>query len=159
MPQRPDKTPRLSGSRICEISGVNRQTRDKWVRDGLLRKSESYDQLDLIELVVLNLLLATLRKKEAKLAWIRIRPQLRDVMPSSSLTLVWDGQRRNAELALANDDIVACVRHGRPVHVIDVGTPIEQAREAFRREMEVLGAQTDSRRRADEGRRGARRAT
>ena len=145
----PDKTARLSGSRICEISGVNRQTRDRWVDHGLLRKSDSYDQLDLIEVVVLKLLLSTLRKKEAKLAWMRVRPQLRELMPGPQLTLVWDGQRRAAELALTDDQVVALIRHGRPVQVVDLGTPIEQGREAFRRELEIVAAQAEARREAE----------
>ena len=135
---------------MCEISGVNRQTRDKWARDGLLRKADSYDQLDLIEVVVLKLLLATLRKKEAKLAWLQVGPKLRELMPGPQLTLVWDGQRRAAELGLTADEIVPLVRHGRPVQVIDIGTPIEHAREAYRRELEVLTAQAEARRVGDE---------
>ena len=123
---------------MCEIGGVNRQTRDKWADEGLLGKRDDYDQLDLLELVVLKLLLGTLRKKDAKIAWSTIRPKLRELMPGQSLTLVWDAQRRTAELALAHEEIAPLVLHGRPVQVVNLGTAIHEARSAFRRELDVV---------------------
>jgi hypothetical protein len=149
MPIHPDDQPRLSGTRICEITGVNRQTRDKWASDGLVRKSDYYDQLDLVELVVLNLLLHTLRKKHAKIAWIRVRAKLKDLLPGPQLTLVWDAERRTADLAFDRDEIVELVRIGRPVQVIDLGGAIERAREAFRRDAEAASAIAESARAAD----------
>jgi hypothetical protein len=143
MPSRPDDAKRISGSRLCEITGVNRQTRDKWASDGLLRKADDYDQLDLIEVVVLKLLLETLRKKHARIAWARIRPKLREVMATPRLTLVWDAERRLAELAFDPESIVALVKHGRSVQVLDLGGSVEDARAAFRREVEAVAAVDD----------------
>lgn len=159
MPDRSDTSVRLPGSRLCEISGVNRQTRDKWARDGLLRKGDDYDQLDLVELVILKLLLETLRKKEAKLAWAGIRPHLRNLMPGPQLTLVWDPQRRAAKLALTDEEIVPLVRHGRPVQVLDLGTAVDDARAAFRREVEALAVQAEARRRAQQSAADARQTS
>jgi hypothetical protein len=116
------------------MCGVIRQTRDKWADEGLLRRRDEYDQYDLIELVILSLLLQTLRKRDAKLAWRSVRPQLRDVIAGPHLMLVWDVQQRSAGLALTPEDVVALVSHGRPVQVLDVGRLVEEAREAFRRE-------------------------
>src|SRR5438552_2532586 len=98
MPGRSDTTPRLTGSRLCEITGVNRQTRDTWSHAGLLRKGDGYDEFDLGEAVVLKLLLETLRKKDAKIAWLSIRPRLKQVLPGRRLMMVWDATRRSAEL-------------------------------------------------------------
>jgi hypothetical protein len=140
MPARADdmsSAPRLTGSRLCEISGINRQTRDKWAAEGLLRKADDYDQLDLVETVALGLLLATLRKKHARVAWLAIRPELKSVMPGPQLTMVWDAERRSADLAFDAKTIAKLVRHGRPVQVIDLGTAIERAREAYRRDREA----------------------
>jgi hypothetical protein len=137
MPSAPDDVPRLRGSRLCEITGVIRQTRDKWAAQGLLREAESYDELDLVEVVILDALLGALKKSHAKIAWGIIRPKLRAVMPGPSLVVVWDPQTRSAELALDDATIVSLVRHGRAVHVVDLGAPVQQAREAFRREVET----------------------
>jgi hypothetical protein len=145
MPARPDDPLRLSGSRLCEITGVNRQTRDTWTDAGLLRKGNDYDQFDLVELVVLKLLLDTLPKKHAKFAWTRVRSQLKELMPGPQLTLVWDPQRRSAELAFDAEAIIPLVRHGRPVQVLDLGSAVELAREAFRREAEAVAAQQAAR--------------
>jgi hypothetical protein len=95
--------------------------------------------------VVLKLLLETLRKKDAKLAWTSVRPQLRDLMPGPQLTFVWDPQRRAAELALEPEAIVPLVRHGRPVQVLDLGSEVERARDAFRREVEAVAIQEAAR--------------
>jgi hypothetical protein len=137
MPVRPDDAPRLRGSRLCEITGVIRQTRDKWAQRGLLRSADDYDQFDLVELAVLKLLFDSLKKSHVTIAWARVRPNLREVMPGPQLTLVWDPQRRSAELSFDADEIVALARHGRPVHVLDLGSAVEWAREAFRREVEA----------------------
>lgn len=155
MPKGPDSGQRLSGSRLCEISGVNRQTRDKWARDGLLRKGDEYDEFDLVEVVVLHLLLDKLRKKDAKVAWARVRPQLRGLLPGPKLTLVWDGQCRTADLVIDDDAIVSLVRHGRPVQVVDLGTEVRRARDAFRRDIGAAGAVDGTARQAPRGVRGA----
>jgi hypothetical protein len=132
---------RVAGSRLCELCGINRQTRDKWADGGLLRKRAAYEQLDLIEAVVLKLLLATLRKNEAKVAWMQLRPQLRSVVAGGDLTLVRDGQRRAADLALTAEDVLSLVRHGRPVQVLHLGPVVEDARAAFRREVALHASQ------------------
>jgi hypothetical protein len=124
---------------------VNRQTRDKWAKAGLLHKGQDYDQVDLVEVVVLKLLLETLPKKHAKLAWTRIRAQLRDLMPGPQLTLVWDPQRSSAELVFEAEAIVSLVRHGRPVQVVDLGSEVERVRGAFHREAEATAAQNAAR--------------
>lgn len=141
MPARSDAIPRLRGSRLCEISGVLRQTRDKWAARGLLRAADDYDEFDLVELVVLNLLFSSLKKSHVPIAWRQVQPKLRDLLPSPVLTLVWDPQNRKAEFAFEAETIVALVNHGRPVHVIDLGPPVFRAREAFRRDTDARRAQ------------------
>lgn len=59
-------------------------------------------------------------------------------MPGPQLTLVWDPRRRAARLALGEAEVVELVRHGRPVQVLDLGSAVEDAREAFRREIDLL---------------------
>jgi hypothetical protein len=153
MPSRSDESATLSCSRLCEIAGVNRQTRDQWALADLLRKASDYEELDLVETVVLKLLLDTLPKRHAKIAWPLVRPALRQVVPGPNLTLVWDPARRSAELALDVDTIALLVRHGRPVQVLDVGSAVTRAREAFRRDVE---ASHGSKQTARAGRRAAR---
>ena len=135
MPRRSDASARISASRLCEISGVLRQTRDKWAQRGLLRSGEDYDELDLVELVVLNLLFATLRKSHVPIAWDHIRPSLREAVPREGMTLVWDPQRRSAAVAFDADAIVSLARQGRPVWVLELGDVVERARDAYRREV------------------------
>jgi len=135
MPARSDDEPRVRGSRLCEIAGLNRQTRDKWVDRGLLTKTNECDQVDLVELIVLKLLSDNLKKGHVRIAWEEVRPKLREVVPGPNLTLVWDPQRRSAVLAFDPKEIVDLVRHGRLVQVLDIGHAIQWAREAFRREV------------------------
>jgi hypothetical protein len=135
MPEKPDDARRVSGSRLCEICGVVRQTRDRWADQGLLRRADGYGELDLVEVAVLNLLYRTIRKMHVEVAWASVRPSLRSVVPGTQLTLVWDPQRRSAELALDDEAIARLVRHGRPTQVLDIGAAIDQARTAFRREV------------------------
>ena len=119
----------------------------------MLRKAAEYDEFDLVETVVLKLLLDALPKRHAKVAWPGVRPVLRDVVPGPELTLVWDAERRSAELAFGGEAIVSLVRHGRPVQVLDVGSAVTRAREAFRRDVEATRAGTAT---ARPGQRAAR---
>lgn len=135
MPTRTDTTPRLSGSRLCEISGVLRQTRDKWAGRGLVRAADHYDELDIVELVVLKSLFDSLKKSHVRIAWSQVRAELRGLVPGPTLSLVWDPQHRVAKLAFDDATIVTLVRHGRPVHVLDLGPSVKRARDAFRREV------------------------
>jgi hypothetical protein len=154
MPAQPDDAARLNGSRLCEIAGVIRQTRDKWASQGLLRAADGYEEIDVIEVVILNALLTSLKKGHAKVAWVQVRPKLRDVMPGPGLAVVWDHQRRNAELVLDDSTIGSSVRHGRPVQVVDVGSAVLHAREAFRRDLQRSSATRPVRTRARKRRSG-----
>jgi hypothetical protein len=138
MPKRPDAASRISAARLSELCGVNRQTRDKWISKGLLQQSEGCDQFDLVELVVLNLLFGTVKKSHVGVIWREVQPKLRELMPGPRLALVWDPQTRAANLALDDATIAGLVRHGRPVHVLDLGGPIELARAAFKREVGAM---------------------
>jgi hypothetical protein len=100
-----------------------------------VRSDESYDELDVVEVVVLNILLSTLRKKHVRAAWQDVRPRLRTALPGAHLWVVWDPQRLEAELASDDAGVARLVRHGRPVQVIDVAPAVEEARGAFRREI------------------------
>jgi hypothetical protein len=135
---------------------VIRQSRDRWVERGLLRRSDDYDEFDLLELVVLKLLFDTLRKSHVELAWSRVRPSLREVIPGSHLTLVWDIQHRSAELSLDDATLSRLVRHGRLVQALDIGKAIDEARRAFRREIErvTIVAEAPSTRRLARERKG-----
>jgi hypothetical protein len=135
MARRADDERSITRSRVCEIGGVNRQTRDKWAARGLLLNRDRCGELDLVELVVLSTINRTIRKGHVPIAWNQVRAKLREGLPTSGLTLVWDVQARKAEFARDERAIVDLVRHGRPVHVIDLAAPIDAARRAFRNEL------------------------
>jgi hypothetical protein len=135
MVHRPDVTRAISRSRLCEIGGVNRQTRDKWVARGLLPDNAPCGELDLIALVVLNALYGTIKKGHVPIAWRQIESDLRQSVPAGGLKLVWDIQARKAALASDDASVVELVRHGGPVHVIDLAERIDAVRTAFRNEL------------------------
>jgi hypothetical protein len=126
--------------RICEMAGVSRQTRQKWVDRQLLAQRSECGELELIELVVLRALYASIRKSHVPIAWGHVQPRLRDAIPAESVTVVWDMQTRVAVLASEESDVFALVAHGRPVQVLDLGTEIALARQAFRNEVDTQRA-------------------
>jgi hypothetical protein len=143
----PDNKRTLSGARLSEVVGVLRQTRDAWAARGLLRRRDRYELFDLVELAVLSELSKFLRKHDVPVAWAQVRPALKTVVATPSLALVWDSQERRATLTFEDNEIMALVRHGRPIQVIDLGARIASARGAFDRETRRDGASTVARQR------------
>ncbi len=156
MAEHSDDFPGLRASRLCAITGVRPQTRDDWVRRGLLDAAPQYRELDVIEQAVLKGILNRLPKSHIPLFWFSLRKELRAVVPSPRLTLVWDPEIRVATIARDTEQLVDAVRHGRPVYAVPLGELIVNARSAYRREVEaLLEARRARRRPAPARRRGA----
>lgn len=136
MPMPSDNKPGLSASRVCKLTGVRPQTRDTWVRRGLLRTAERYGELDVIEQAVLKALLSLLPKSDVPLVWRELRPTLRLSTGHSDLLAAWDTQRRDVVITSTSNELSAAVRHGRPVFVIPLGDIVLEARRVYRAEVE-----------------------
>jgi hypothetical protein len=143
MPRPTDGAKNLPPSRLCDIAGVARQTREKWVARGLLRDAPHCDQVDLVELVVLRQLFNVIRKSHVPVVWSAIREELRKNLPGQALTVVWDHQRRMAHLSFDDSSIVQLARHGRPVQLILIGTIVTESRDAYRRELAAYTARAE----------------
>jgi hypothetical protein len=136
----PDAPRSIRPSRVCEICGVLRQTRQKWIDRGLLQERSACGEIDLMETVVLRILFATIRKSHVRIAWQQIQHRLRETIPNQGLTIIWDVERREATLVTADASVIGAVRHGRPVQVIPLDEPIAAAREAFRKEIAAINS-------------------
>jgi hypothetical protein len=137
MAPRSDTARGLRPARICEFAGVIRQTRDKWVDRGLLSARVDCGELDVVELVALKTLYASVRKSHVPIAWTQVQPKLRETIPATGFVLVWDVQARRASFAHDATQVFQLVTHGRPVQVVDLATPIDLARKAFRNEVDA----------------------
>jgi hypothetical protein len=124
----------LSANRLCAMTGVRYQTRDRWAQRGLLRKAPSYGELDLIEQLVLKALLATIPKSHVDLVWDQVRGALRGIAGNNRAALVWDSELRQAKVSRSDAALSTLVRHGRPVYVLPLGEIASQARAAYRAE-------------------------
>ena len=132
-----DSEPRsfgLSANRLCAMTGVRYQTRDRWAKRGLLRKAPPYGELDLIEQLVLKALLATIPKSHVDLVWYQVRGDLRGIAGNNRAALVWDSELRQAKVSRSDAALSNLVRHGRPVYVLPLGEIVSQARAAYRAE-------------------------
>lgn len=153
MASRPDKQARLSASRVCAITGVRPQTRDTWVKRGLLRSADQHGELDVIEQAVVKVLLSTVPKSHVDLVWHELRPRLWSTLIHRRMAVVWDPQARRVTVASDDTELADAVRHGRPVQVVPVGDVVAEARRVYRVEAEAAArsaaARSDSRRAAN----------
>jgi hypothetical protein len=124
----------LSANRLCAMTGVRYQTRDRWAQRGLLRKAPSYGELDLIEQLVLKALLATIPKSHVNLVWDQVRGALPGIAGNDRAALVWDSELRQAKVSRSDAALSNLVRHGRPVYVLALGEIASQGRAAYRAE-------------------------
>jgi hypothetical protein len=124
----------LSANRLCAMTGVRYQTRDRWAKRGLLRKAPPYGELDLIEQLVLKALLATIPKSHVDLVWHEVRGDLTGIAGNHRAALVWDFEIRQAKVSRSDATLSDLVRHGRPVYVLALGEIASQARAAYRAE-------------------------
>jgi hypothetical protein len=134
MARRSDGPPTISEERLCEIAGVNRTTRRKWAKRGLLRARKSgYEESDAVELSILNRLSTTLGPFDAAVAWRQIRDEVGNQEGSAKIDLVFDTQYKHALLTTGLARLGPKLRHGRPVRVISLNDAIEEIRQAFER--------------------------
>jgi hypothetical protein len=133
MPPRPDGRGTLSEARLCEIAGVERSTRRKWVKRKLLHARPVYTEDDAVELAVLALLAATLGPTDAPVAWVQIRGDVMRRKWGRELDLIFDTQLKAALLTNDLPSLAASLRHGRPVRVVSLHRTIDEIRSAFKR--------------------------
>jgi hypothetical protein len=127
-------TPRkLSESLMCRLADVNRQTRRRWLKAGLLSEREDYGLVDLLELVVCNRLTQSLGPSDGRDAWLQVRGLLRRQLPNPSVDVVFSVADHHAQLVSAHADLIAAVRHGRPVRVVQVGEEMRRVQDALER--------------------------
>ncbi len=134
MARRPDGSATISEERLCEIAGVNRTTRRKWAKRGLLRaRKTGYEESDAVELAVLNRLTALLGPSDGPLAWKQTRPEIAKQRSSAQVDLIFDQQYKEALLTTRVGSIGTRLRHGRPVRVINLSDVISEIRQVFKR--------------------------
>lgn len=131
------KPDRLSARRVCALTSVLAQTRDTWVRRGLLRSGSDFGELDVIEQAVLKELLDKLPKGDVRTVWEEVRGHLRSTLTGAEATVVWDVGARRVELLPDDTELRRAVCHGRPVHVVPLGELVAGARRAYRQEVEA----------------------
>lgn len=153
MAPKPDSFPGLSASRLCSLTGVRPQTRETWVRRGLLRAARTYGELDVIEQAVLKALLATVPKSQVEHVWHELRPSLRRLSQGDAVW-VWDPETRRATDATDDEALRAAVVHGRPVYALPVGQIAVEARSVYRAEVRTHERVAAARRAPAPGRRG-----
>lgn len=119
MPGETDRTLRFSGRALARAAGVLPQTRESWIRRGLLQQKESYDLDDLAKVVALDLLQRCLPKGDARNAWSQLEPKLDSIAAAD--ILVWESGREEMTIAEGADALVEAVSHGRPVRVLPIG--------------------------------------
>lgn len=129
-----DSLPGLSASGVCSLTGVRPQTRETWVKRGLLRSAKQYGELDVIEQAVVKALLATLPKSHVDYVWHELRPCLRR-LGHHETAWVWDPQARSASETTSAEQLRDAVLHGRPVYAIPVGLIAVEARAVYRAEI------------------------
>jgi len=131
-------TRKVPAATIAEIAGIKRQLHGQWAGKSMVRQpgNEGCDELDLIELTVLRSLMTELGPEEARIAWSQVRSHLKDRLPIGQFDVVYDSQRKLAQIASSNEDVAAAVRHGRPVRVLPMQELLTANREAFRRALD-----------------------
>jgi hypothetical protein len=136
MASEPDRVAGLSARRVGSLTGVRPQTRETWVRRGLLRAAAAYGELDVIEQSVVKALLSTLPKSHVDLVWHELRPQLRRLGHQAAI-LVWDEHARAVSVTTNAEELREAVVHGRPVYAMPLGELIIEARRVYRAELEA----------------------
>jgi hypothetical protein len=156
MAKRPDTRSRLTASRVCALTGVRPQTRETWARRGLLRTADRYGEFDVIEQTIVKALLGTLPKSQVDHVWQEARPQLRELLVGTQLSLVWDPELLTVTVTKTESELCAAVRHGRSVHVVALDELIAKARRLYRAEIRSQ-EQIAAAREETSGSRGGRR--
>jgi hypothetical protein len=134
MDRKPD---RLSANRICDLTGVNRQTRADWADRQLLRSAKDYGERDVMEQLVLNELLAKLKKSDVPAMWSEVQRHLRGSVVGADVVLVWDPGARRVQITAETTELRHAVCHGRAVHVLPLGELVAEARRLYRHEVEA----------------------
>jgi hypothetical protein len=82
-----DTTVELERARLCKLGNVPRGKHIRWGAAKLLAEKPHYDELDLIEAVVLDQLTRTVKPQLAQAAWRQIRPSLDPEAPRIEVVL------------------------------------------------------------------------
>jgi hypothetical protein len=131
---------RVSPPKACEFAGFTRGTYPQWVREGLLRGAPDggCEEIDVAELAAWATVLRALSKDDGRVAWRQVRQGIlqtlgehRGIHPRR-LDIVYEPQHARASLARTDEELARNVRTDGPVRVIDIASPISQAREAMR---------------------------
>lgn len=119
----------LSRERICDLAGVERARHRRWQDARLLERRKAYGELDLIKAAALNELWRVLKPQAATIVWRQIRGDLDH--PGRCLDAVVDMTTRGTILSRSAVQLNKSVPRGVDVRVIDLASPVAEARVRF----------------------------
>jgi hypothetical protein len=123
---------RISAEQLCQLLGVAHQTRQQWQKRGWVAPipngARLVETLELAAFVAIN---HALRPRNVAIAWPQVQPELKTRIPGEEIDVVFDMQIRRATVASSLEELADYVRVGHPVHVVRLGPPLRQARDAF----------------------------
>jgi hypothetical protein len=124
----------------CEIAGVSRQVRDKWIKRKLIlgTTAGSCSLEQLLDLVAFAEMVGCVGFEDARLAWPQVCEACRAGWDGDRLDVVLDLQLKHAVLACDDAEIAEAVRHGRTTRTIDLRRRLTIVAEAFERVVLVL---------------------
>jgi hypothetical protein len=125
---------RISEEHFSRLAGVARSTRLAWAKDGLIaRQSSPYSLDQLREVVAVNALRAALGgTRDACVSWQQLRDGFDAACSSGTLELVVDMYSLQSSWVTEDSVIVATVRSGHQIRLIDLTSSINEADLGFR---------------------------
>jgi hypothetical protein len=125
----------LTAEELCDICDASPAQRQAWAKDGDLRQRRGFEELDAAELAACAAIRDAVGPKRGKAAWRELRPVLQGLLiqASSGIWVVVEcrGVERH-DLVTTPKDLARRVAHGRPVVVVDLRSPVDLARKAYR---------------------------
>lgn len=121
----------LPASTVCDLAGVLRQTRDKWVKRKILASGSRLTVDDLVELAVFSLLSSQIGFEDARRAWLDVRSELAASIHEGRCILIVDLQRKRGELAVEQETALGSLAHGRPLRMYNLRKPVSQLQDDF----------------------------
>lgn len=125
----------LTADELCDICEASPSQRQAWAKDGDLRQRRGFEELDAAELAACVAIRDAVGPKRGKAAWKELRPVLQELLiqGASGVWLVVEYRGvESHDLVTTPKDLARRVANGRPVVVIDLRSPVELARKAYR---------------------------
>ena len=118
----PDDMP-FTVAALCDLAGVSRQVRAKWIEKHLLSgpRSGRCGDAALYELTALAYLVSVLGFEEALVAWAQREPEWLAPPRKRRCDVVYDLEQKLAVTTGTDVEVAQAVRHGRLVRVVALG--------------------------------------